>query len=568
VGVNGIGSLQVDAGGQVLARNLQVPAASLNGRGTLELAATSAASITTLNLVLGNDAGPLCTASIGNGGVLSATDGGNGVVIRNTGIFTVQEGGLVDATGIVLIDGGELVVGGEVEVGTLVDVDGGGLLRSLAAAAGTPLVDGPVRVQLGAELEVLLNDLTVGDASDPIGFEAQDGSLITVGAHRLTILDANRAITDVTTINGGEIIAPNGLEIVTAGVNGTLDGTGTITTKELFYNSGGSVITATTAAGITINGKLRNNSGFIDGTKYTFNNNPAIPDSGWTGAGDIAAQVVFNTGTQINALANMTMGDNSTTGVTLNLGSELHADTRIVTLLDSNGIGLGSLTTLDTGNIVCAAQLVLNGGRELRGNGDLETPLFFVNGRVKVGPLPNLTSDIATLRVNGLNGTVTMSGTAIYDADLGLDFKGFHAGDQIIATGPLTVAGTLNVGLVPGFVPAAPDIITIARGASRTGTFATTNLPPVGSFGPAHVEYTATRVNVVMCYANCDGSVIAPTLNVNDFACFQNRFAAASSLPAAQQLTDYANCDQSTIPPVLNVNDFTCFLNKFAAGCN
>ena len=30
----------------------------------------------------------------------------------------------------------------------------------------------------------------------------------------------------------------------------------------------------------------------------------------------------------------------------------------------------------------------------------------------------------------------------------------------------------------------------------------------------------------------------------------------------------YANCDQSTIPPVLNVNDFTCFINQYAAGCN
>ena len=29
----------------------------------------------------------------------------------------------------------------------------------------------------------------------------------------------------------------------------------------------------------------------------------------------------------------------------------------------------------------------------------------------------------------------------------------------------------------------------------------------------------------------------------------------------------YPNCDASTINPTLNVNDFTCFLNKFAAGC-
>jgi hypothetical protein len=60
------------------------------------------------------------------------------------------------------------------------------------------------------------------------------------------------------------------------------------------------------------------------------------------------------------------------------------------------------------------------------------------------------------------------------------------------------------------------------------------------------------------CYANCDGSSAAPVLNINDFTCFLNRFAAADP---------YANCDDSTAPPALNVLDFLCFLNKFAAGC-
>jgi hypothetical protein len=60
------------------------------------------------------------------------------------------------------------------------------------------------------------------------------------------------------------------------------------------------------------------------------------------------------------------------------------------------------------------------------------------------------------------------------------------------------------------------------------------------------------------CYANCDNSTTAPILNVNDFICFLNRFAAGAA---------YANCDNSTTPPILNVNDFVCFLNKFAAGC-
>jgi probable HAF family extracellular repeat protein len=61
-----------------------------------------------------------------------------------------------------------------------------------------------------------------------------------------------------------------------------------------------------------------------------------------------------------------------------------------------------------------------------------------------------------------------------------------------------------------------------------------------------------------LCYANCDGSTAPPVLNVADFACFFNAFAAGDS---------YANCDNSTIAPTLNVRDFSCFLNAFATGC-
>jgi hypothetical protein len=60
------------------------------------------------------------------------------------------------------------------------------------------------------------------------------------------------------------------------------------------------------------------------------------------------------------------------------------------------------------------------------------------------------------------------------------------------------------------------------------------------------------------CYANCDASTTAPVLNVQDFTCFLQRYAAGDS---------YANCDNSTVAPVLNVQDFTCFLQRYAAGC-
>lgn len=62
----------------------------------------------------------------------------------------------------------------------------------------------------------------------------------------------------------------------------------------------------------------------------------------------------------------------------------------------------------------------------------------------------------------------------------------------------------------------------------------------------------------VVCYANCDGSMIPPTLTANDFQCFLNSFATGAA---------YANCDGSTTVPVLNANDFLCYLNAYATGC-
>jgi hypothetical protein len=59
------------------------------------------------------------------------------------------------------------------------------------------------------------------------------------------------------------------------------------------------------------------------------------------------------------------------------------------------------------------------------------------------------------------------------------------------------------------------------------------------------------------CYANCDESTAPPVLNVADFSCFLQRYAAGDP---------YANCDPGA-PPPLNVADFVCFLFRYAQGC-
>jgi probable HAF family extracellular repeat protein len=97
---------------------------------------------------------------------------------------------------------------------------------------------------------------------------------------------------------------------------------------------------------------------------------------------------------------------------------------------------------------------------------------------------------------------------------------------------------------------------TSATGLSADGrTIVGNGLNPQGA-GEAFIARLGNAP--APCYANCDSSVTPPVLNVGDFTCFLQRFAAGDS---------YANCDSSTAAPALNVGDFTCFLQRFAAGC-
>ncbi len=91
---------------------------------------------------------------------------------------------------------------------------------------------------------------------------------------------------------------------------------------------------------------------------------------------------------------------------------------------------------------------------------------------------------------------------------------------------------------------AAGDLIEIIVGDGNSGS-------------AMEIEGRISRTT--SCYANCDLSTAEPFLNIGDFVCFLNRFAAGDP---------YANCDGSTSAPILNVNDLTCFLNRFVAGCS
>ncbi len=182
------------------------------------------------------------------------------------------------------------------------------------------------------------------------------------------------------------------------------------------------------------------------------------------------------------------------------------------------------------------------GTGSLSGSGTVAADAVNSAGTVAPGPSP------ATLTIQG---DYTQTGGSLVVALAGAATGQF---DALTVTGSASLGGRLRVVLVNGFAPANGQAFDILICATRNGQFSAVDAPGfVVQYLPAGVRLIATA-----CYANCDGSTTAPVLNVLDFSCFLNRFAAGDT---------YANCDGSTTAPVLNVLDFSCFLNQFAAGC-
>src|SRR6185503_13625387 len=55
-------------------------------------------------------------------------------------------------------------------------------------------------------------------------------------------------------------------------------------------------------------------------------------------------------------------------------------------------------------------------------------------------------------------------------------------------------------------------------------------------WGRLNMDRAAMAAGLLACYANCDGSTMAPALNISDFTCFMSRYNANHP---------WANCDGS-----------------------
>lgn len=554
VGSAGDGRFEVELGGSVTGGKLTIAsAATSTGLALIENPGTTATFSEVYvggnNSGAGGDGQLIVNAQA----VLNVTSPGS-IIVYAPGSVDVSQSATVNAPNVnPLVHGLVELENGAVVNANLTQFTAGAVLRGPNDIAGAATLSSRTRLLSGATLELVNGDLTVGSAASNDGFDAQNGSLVIVGAHTLTVNDQNRALFDDVTINGGHIIAPNGIEIVTPGQDGRLDGTGTIT-GQVFMESGGSVITATGPNGITINGQFRNNSGNIDGTKYTFNNNPSLAESGWTGAGAINARVVFNSGTKVQALANMTMGLNVFDGVTFNLGSELHADTRTINLIDSNGVGLPSVTDLNGGRIICTQPLTVNNGRRLSGRGgSIDAPSVTVLGRLSPGELIG--------EVAGETGELTINGNLTLGVNANTDIEiagllGPIQYDRVVVNGVAALDGDLNISFINGFNPPFGSVWTIMDYDSKVGDFANINVT-----GPSCVFVAVSDFAIVVSRGlpgdlDDDGDV-----DINDLALLLSNFGCRGGVEFPCPIDLDLNGDT-------DITDLAILLSNFGQSCN
>jgi hypothetical protein len=199
---------------------------------------------------------------------------------------------------------------------------------------------------------------------------------------------------------------------------------------------------------------------------------------------------------------------------------------------------------------------------DIDGPGPLGTSLaaYFQAGQVTHEALSQQGIELAqTLTLGaGVRYTISLNWAAI-QANIGTGYNAEGGVFTLFADSTdlaMQAAGSISYGTPHYGFLTAPYTPT-SGGARRVGIRITRPFTIISTTGTA--QWVDNAAIVAACYANCDASTTPPILNINDFICFLNRFAAGDP---------YANCDGSTTPPVLNVLDFTCFLNRFAAGCS
>ncbi len=497
VGLNGQGVLDVLAGGAVEFETINI-AANAGSSGTVTVNGTGSQMRGRSRINVGGDitAGGTGSLAVGSNGVVEVTGSlVEGLVVYGDGLLTTGAGSHIDVSTILSVRAGGLMAMASGTIDATRVVLSGATLQT----TGTSVIHTEFQASSGSVL-TLGGATTIGSATSNFGVNTQTATMRVSGT--TTLLDNSTAFLGAVEMQGGTLLAPDptGAKMQENGTQ--LSGEGTIACR---FSFGPGVTMAPTGTGLVFADTV------VYGTAATHAGTAVRLAS--TGDAAFTGQTLNMKWTQdggsvafFGAPAS-SIGDNSTFGVTLN-GDLLIGDggtdvaSEQLTLRDSNGVALGTLTAIAGGELICPSNLVVNAGRTLRGEGTITTPLLNVAGGVIspdnfLGPLRDSYGNVETLRVVG---NYSMGATARYKCEIAFfDFDPGEFNDRINITGNATLGGTLEIIPLPTYDPASCHEFTVMTYLSKTGNFSNIIAPP-GYI----VVVEATRVRVLLTDIGCD----------------------------------------------------------------
>ncbi len=254
---------------------------------------------------------------------------------------------------------------------------------------GTGTIAAKINGQNGSTITPT-GSLALGDGTDPQGFVT--GGSLDVGTHTVTLNDSVFAELDggQATLDGGTIIAPNGLRLVNGAAlsgNGTVQGPvdvaagstitpggnltlGDAARSDGFVTAGALAVGANTVTLNDANTAQLGGTTTLNGGALVAGNGVMLTSGGsLTGSGQVDATVNGEAGSSIVATGNLTLGDPSIFSGFLTRGS-LGVGSHTVTLEDSNLARLLGDTTIDGGTLIAANGMRLQGS--LTGSGQVQ----------------------------------------------------------------------------------------------------------------------------------------------------------------------------------------------------
>jgi len=452
-------------------------------------------------------------------------------------IFRKTAGTGTTTVGVWFINDGSL----SIESGTVALTTGGGN-GSYTGLAGTTLqFAGSPNNLYGSTVNVPRVMLTNGSAAISGTYTASSATIINNGTLYLNPTATVAAIGDTVTISNpqqtGGLVLNSGEAIATTTLTlngGSLSGTDTVNvsgamTWNLGTMNGAGVVNANGGLAIGGTGPKDISGGRVLNT---------FGATTWTGTNAIrmgSGAIIRNAGTwdvQTDAGMLASLGgtgrfDNLASG-TFQRTAGGGISTISVDVTNAGTIKLQAGATSITGSYHQTAGLLSVEAGSLSSSGTLQIDGGTLGGFGTITGNVNLLAD--HLSPGTSPGSLSIAGTLNLgpSAAFGVEIGGLTPGtehDRAVVSDAVTLAGTLNVTLVNGFVPADGATFTIMTFPSATGSFAAIDAPPLPGGRAWRVVYNPTSV-VLEVLADLDGDGVG---NLVDCAPSD---ASAWSLPA------------------------------------